>query len=106
MTDRHGRRPPKKLHDVSAKIKLNRWAIFALLVASALVTILYVDNVMRVNDLLTRIQRLEKSRDNIRSGNQELMRRLNELESADRIVPLARERLGLDVPRSAPQKLP
>jgi cell division protein FtsL len=95
-----------RLHDVSTKIKLNRWTIFLLIVASALAMIFYVDNVMRVNDLLVKIQTLEKRHADLQSSNAVLDRRLNELQSADRIIPLASRELGLAVPKQAPERLP
>jgi cell division protein FtsB len=106
MTDRPDKRPRAGLHNVSDRIKMNRWTIFLIILAGALVMIFYVDNVMRVNDLLINIQSLEQRRADLRSGNAVLDRRLNKLQSADRIIPLARRELGLVVPEQAPEKLP
>lgn len=87
---------------VKERRKLNRLSIFLLVVCSALGTILYVSNVVRVNELLQEVQTLERSRDSLVSANEALRIEATRLRSADRISHIAAEKLGMMQPQEAP----
>ena len=73
-----------------------------ILILVAGVTLLYVNNVVRVNQLLGEIKTLEYSRDSLISSTNLLRNEVFSLESSDRINRIARENLGLTQPASAP----
>ncbi len=87
------------------KIKSNRWKTFGIVVLAAIITITYIDNVFRVNSLLSEIQNLEKQYDEIRTSNQVLITKIIELESVSRITTIAEEKLGMIKPTKVPQKI-
>lgn len=87
------------------KIKSNRWKTFGLVVLSAIITITYIDNVFKVNSLLSEIQNLEKQYDEIRTSNQVLITKIIELESVSRITTIAEDKLGMIKPTKVPQKI-
>ncbi len=76
--------------------------IFVLLILVAGITLLYVNNVVRVNQLLAEIKTLEYSRDSLISSTNLLRNEVFRLESSDRINRIARENIGLTQPASAP----
>ncbi len=87
------------------KIKSNRWKTFGLVVLAAILTITYIDNVFKVNSLLSEIQNLEKQYDEVRTSNQVLITKIIELESVSRITKIAEENLGMMKPSKVPQKI-
>ncbi|HOK13844.1 MAG TPA: FtsL-like putative cell division protein [Candidatus Kapabacteria bacterium] len=87
------------------KIKSNRWKAFGLVVLAAILIITYIDNVFKVNSLLSEIQQLEKQYDEVRTSNQVLITKIIELESASRITKIAEEKLGMNKPTKVPQKI-
>lgn len=94
--------PPEPGAVVKERRKLNRLSIFLLVVCSAFGTILYVSNVVRVNELLQEVQTLERSRDSLVSANEALRIETTRLRSADRISHIAAEKLGMMQPQEAP----
>jgi cell division protein FtsB len=86
-------------------IKFNRWSLFGLLALSSLSTVLYVSNVMTVNDLLKNIRDLEIQRTELIRKNDILTAKTHELQSADRITEIAEKYLGLVKSNEAPEIL-
>jgi len=84
------------------KIKQNRWSVFGLVVLSAIITTAYIDNVFRVNNLLTDIGRLEKEFEELRTSNEMLNSNVIRLQSAERITRIAEEKLMMKKPTKAP----
>ena len=76
--------------------------LFIILLLIAGVTLFYVSNVVRVNQLLGEIKTLEYSRDSLISSTNLLRNEVFSLESSDRINRIARENLGLTQPAAAP----
>lgn len=85
--------------------KLTRWKIFFLISLSAVITIIYVDNVLHVNYLLKDNQNLKKSYKILKNNNDILRTRLNSLQSPERIIPIAEKELGLVKSQKAPDFL-
>jgi cell division protein FtsB len=92
---------PQKKQAVSGRLK-----IFGLVITGALVTILYVSNVMSVNSLLKDVQARKKQYEKIRNYNELLNAKINDLQSAERITTIAHDRLGMDRGQEAPVVLP
>ncbi len=84
-------------------IKINRWIVFLLVVASAATTILYISNVLAVNDLLEHTQKLEKQVQEIRTSNELLNAKVIQLQSAERITSIAEQKLNMQKPLKAPE---
>ncbi|MFC2130952.1 septum formation initiator family protein [Bacteroidota bacterium] len=85
---------------------MGRWSVFGLVFIGAMITLLYVDNVMRVDDFLEDIRKLKKKKDLIMNRNELLKTRLNDLQSPDRITKIAEEKLGMIKIDTPPEILP
>ena len=83
-------------------IKSNRLKIFLILTISAVVMLVYVDNTIKINALLAKIQNQESRIADIKAYNEVLKSRIIELESAERITKIAEEKLGLTKPNKVP----
>jgi cell division protein FtsL len=81
---------------------LNRWSLFALVIVSAASTVLYVSNVIRVNQLLRDTDQLRRSNDSLQVVNQHLRAETYRLQSAQHITRIAVERLHMLAPPQAP----
>ncbi len=92
----------KKNQNLLDKLKQNRWSVFGLVVLSAVLTTAYIDNVFRVNSLLTDVGRLEKQLENLRTSNELLNSSVRRLQSAERITKIAEEKLNMKKPTKAP----
>ena len=90
---------------VQQRSLLNRWSIFALVVVSAMSTVLYVSNVIGVKKLLVESDVLQRRIDSLRTVNESLRTESYRLQSADRITRIAQEQLGLIPPPQAPTVL-
>lgn len=77
-------------------IKLpGRWTIFGVMVLAAMFTVLYVDNVIRVDGYLEDIQKMKKKKEYFKNENELLKTKLNYLQSPERITKIAEEKLGM-----------
>lgn len=86
--------------------KLNRWSVFGFVVILSLLMILYVDNVKRVDIILKELQETKLKKDYLKNENELLKTRLNYLQSPERIIRIAEEKLGMIKIDSAPEVLP
>lgn len=82
----------KNIHN---RKKLNRLKVFGFLAFAALLTIIYVNNVIMVNSMLRDVRVLEKELENVEITNTYLMTKLNYLQSPDRIMRIASEKLEM-----------
>jgi cell division protein FtsL len=98
--------PAKPANEPKALVRqrrlLNRWSMFALVIVSAASTVLYVSNVIRVNQLLRDIETTRRTNDSLQTVNQHLRAETYRLESADHITRVAVERLRMKAPQQAP----
>ena len=69
---------------------------------AAIVTLLYVDNTIKINALLAKIQKQENQIYEIRTNNQLLASKIIELEAAERISSIAEQKLGMKKPDKVP----
>jgi len=79
-----------------------RFLLFGSIFIAAVITILYVSNLMYVNKLMKEVHYLNKDYKEIVNTNEILQARLARLESPDRIIPYATDRLGMIVSDKAP----
>jgi len=80
----------------SKKLKrINRWSIFGVLCSLAALTIGYVNNVMKIDELLADIQVLNKKYEMLENNNEILKTNINQYQSAERIIKIARDELGM-----------
>lgn len=84
---------------------LNRWSLFALFFISAVATVGYVSNVLTVNKLSTKVDRLRKDRDSLQNLNQSLRTESYRLQSAERVTRIATQKLKMIPPEEAPTVL-
>ena len=88
------------------RIKINRLVLlFAILFTSALM-ILYVDNVRRIDDMYTDIQRNRKLSNKIQNEIDLLRTRLNYLQSPERIMKVAENDMDMIKIEELPEVLP
>ena len=83
-------------------VKSNRLKIVLTLVISVVITLVYVDNTIKINALLTKIQAQEATISDVKAYNEILKSRIIELESAERITSIAEKQLGLSKPNKVP----
>jgi cell division protein FtsB len=79
-----------------------RFLIFGMILIASAVTILYISNLFYVNKLLKDVYDLNKTYNEIINTNEILQARSSQLESPDRIIPYATDRLGMIVSEEAP----
>ena len=84
---------------------INRWSLFAILFAAALLMVVYISNVMAINELLAKNNKLKKDLILIRNNNELLRTEINKLQKADRITAIAQEKLGMIRAEEAPEVL-
>jgi cell division protein FtsB len=76
-------------------IKNNRWKVLIAVIGLALFTVLYVYNVMQIDSRMKEVQEMSREYDKLHESNNMLRSKLNQLHSADRIIKIAREEIGL-----------
>jgi hypothetical protein len=86
--------------------KLNRWTLFGLVFLGALLTIVYVDNVFRIDGYLVDMQKIKKEKEILVNENEMLNTKLNYLQSPERITSIAIEKFGMIRIETPPELLP
>jgi cell division protein FtsL len=77
------------------KKRLNRWSIFGIVAFTAFITLVYVGNVVQINALLKEVRDSENNYSLLKSENEELKLKLNNIQSPDKIVSIAESKLGM-----------
>lgn len=90
---------------IKERKKLNRLSIMALVVISALFTIVYVWNVFQVNQLLREVEHLSKQYEELKNTNDVLRGVIIRLQEPERITKIASEKLGMITATEAPEVL-
>jgi len=88
------------------KVGKYRLVVLVLIIVGSLLIILYVANVIAVKSYLKEEVKLEKQLENYENRNHLLIKKINELESPERITKIAQERLGMIKPDVPPKILP
>jgi cell division protein FtsB len=96
-------KPKPKPKKSKKQKRLNRWSVFGLLVLAAILIVIYINNVMRIEDLLFENQNLKKQYSELKYKNETLVAKVNALESPENIIPKATEKLKMLMPEEAPE---
>lgn len=83
--------------------KFNRWSLFGIVLISAASTILYVYNVIQIDGLLREIRELDKLKKELNAELEGARVEVTELESADRIIAIAKDKLSMVQSDTVPQ---
>lgn len=86
-------------------LNLNRWAIFLFIILISLSAILYVKNVRALTNQLKEIRQLERMEKSLSNGNKIINSRIKQLESPERIIKIAEEKLNMEISLKAPKRL-
>ncbi len=78
----------------------NRWAVSVYLILVALATIFHISNVIAVNNLMAEIQNANREYEKLYYQNKNLSGIIIGLQSPDRILPIAKSKLGLTDPET------
>lgn len=84
-------------------LNLNRWSVFVFILVSAFSMIIYVNNVIEINTLLLDVQKLEKKKLDYINYNKLQNLQIIQLQSPDRIIPIASGKMGMVPVQSAPE---
>ncbi len=87
------------------KPKAKRWQVFGFIAGAAALTILYVNNSIRVNELLRDRDRLRHSLDSVQNSMRSEQMRVIRLQSAERIDSIARNSLRMIRNPAAPKTI-
>ena len=85
-----------------ARRKLSTFNLMLLLVGIAVAIVLYISNVIKVNQLLAEINKLEGQHRRILMDQELLKAQINKMSSLERIRKLGEENLGLKNPTEPP----
>ncbi len=92
-----------RLSEIRNYIVNNRWKSLGIILLAALLTIFYVDNVFQINSLHNEIRKLSQEKEIMRMDRDRSRAEIIRLRSADRIIPLAKQKLNMTEPESAPE---
>jgi len=90
----------------SMRRKFSPFNIILVLLAVAVVSVLYIRNVLAVGMLLRQINDLEQTHERLLNDQEMLRAQINRLSSLERVGKVAQEQLGLRTPSQAPVWLP
>lgn len=80
---------------VKSFLSLNRWSVFLFIFFTSLVMIFYVYNVISINKLAEDIRKLEKIEKRVEFRKRMFESDVIKLQSAERICPIAEEKLNM-----------
>lgn len=80
----------------------NRWKVLFGIFIVVLIIVFWINNVNAVNKLILDNHKLEVQLKDIRSENEELRWEYMQLRSPERIIPLAEQKIGLQLNEDAP----
>ncbi len=83
----------------------NRWKLFLLIFSVSLFTIVMVSNVRSINSQLAVLRKLEHQHNTLTNNNKVLLKEISELESPERIIGVAEEKLNMKINNEIPYKL-
>ena len=90
--------------DISTGVKRpKRWLLLAIIMISSALTVIYIYNARKVDELMIDIRKYDKQIVEMREGNDYLNYRMKQLMSADRIIPLASEKLNMSAAKEKPK---
>lgn len=86
-------------------LNLNRWVVFLYLIIISAAAILYVSNVQVTTSLLKDIREMERVKEKLVNNNKLLNSKIKKLESPERIIPIAKNKLNMKIADKAPQTI-
>lgn len=96
---------PKRTKD-PLRGKISTFNLILLLLGAAAAIVLYISNIIAVDQLLNDVHKLQVQHQKILNDQEILKARINQMSSLERIQRRAEEELGLQTPRQAPLWLP
>lgn len=84
------------------KRKVSTFNILLSLLLLAVVSVLYVSNIIAVNQLVVEVEELKMSVDKIENMSEILRSEINRKSSMERITRIATDRLGMQYPKQPP----
>lgn len=85
--------------------KFNRWSLIAFFFLTSIIIVLYVSNVLAIQKRSEEIMYLQQQYQSLLEETERLRRRAHQLQSAERIQEIAKNRLGLVFPSQPPIKI-
>ncbi len=82
-----------------------RWLIFALVIILSSTTSLYVYNVVQIESIMKENRNLERKKAEIEVELEMIRSRIIQMESPDRIIPIAKQRLGMIESDTTPERI-
>lgn len=83
--------------------RISPFNVLLLLIGAAIVSVLYISNILTIGQLLTQIDRLQAKHQQMQNEKEILSAQINRLSNLERIQELARDQLGLQNPKQLPQ---
>lgn len=93
---------PARVNRPFKKRKISTFNVILTLVLSAIVSVLYISNIIAVNQLAAEIGDLKSAYSTIESANEILRLETNRKSSMDRITRIAAERMNMMYPQQPP----
>jgi cell division protein FtsL len=90
----------------ASRRKFSPFNMILALLAMAIISVLYISNVLTVGRLLQQINDLEQAHQRLLNDQEMLRAQVNRLSSLERVEKIAQEQLGLRTPGQAPVWLP
>jgi len=84
-------------------IRDNRWMVLVFIIVAAASSVVFVSNVRNINALLIENRDLEKQANVLRDRNKRLQSETIHLQSPERIINFATEKLDMVAPDVAPE---
>lgn len=91
---------------VKERTRLNRLGVLLLLAIAAASTVVYVSNVIQVNDLYKDVSNMTKEYNELKYQNEIIRATINKLMEPERVTGIAKDKLGMIISDEAPQVLP
>jgi cell division protein FtsL len=86
-------------------IRKNRWKLFLIIFISAIFIIAMVSNVKTINRQLSKVRKLEHELNSLSNKNIILQSHISELESPERIINIATEKLKMTINTNLPKTI-
>lgn len=86
-------------------IRKNRWKLFLIIFILAVFIIAMVSNVKTINRQLSKVRKMEHVLNSLSNQNKILKSEISELESPERIIKIATEKLNMKTNTNLPKKI-
>ncbi len=86
--------------------RLNRWSLLGLFVLLVILIVLYVSNVLAIQQRAREVSQLQEQYQALIEENERLQQQVYRLQAPERIQRIARERLGLQFSTHPPKVIP